>query len=232
MKSNAVRTTLVRFSATAVLSLGAIGSAFAVDYNYEPELDAIYGQASFGVSPIDIRFLPTQTLFDTSLLSIDSEEKFNALDAIGGASPLVSAFLVNSITFCGGPAAPGTSIDGCGQTPGHILAFNYGVNAVVFAHELGHNLNLGHDDISLGNIMGSSSGFDDRLFTLEQTAAILSSPLVQTDAAGKFISIQLYNVVASVPEPSTYAMFALGLAGVGFLRKRKTAKAADASATA
>lgn len=221
------RSLLAHVVSVAVLSAGAIVSAYAapiVLYDYEPELDAMYGQASFGTSPVDIRFLPTLTLANSSLLSIDTEAKFNQLSAIGGPVPTVYAFLTDSISFCGG--AINVGIDGCGQTPGNILTFEYGVDAVVFAHELGHNLNLAHDDVSVGNIMGSGSGFDDRLFTFEQTAEILSSPLVQTDALGRFIQIQLYSIVADepsnpVPEPSTAVLVLAALGAIGLSARRR-----------
>jgi hypothetical protein len=222
----------LRALSVALLAMGAIGSANAgfVTTN-EAGLDAVYGQASFGASPIDIRFDSAITIYNSEFVNIDSGEEMDALGALGVNSPIVSAFFVDDINFCG-VALPG--IAGCAGVPGNFLViasalsgpdgFDYGPNAPqnVIGHELGHNLGLDHDETE-GNLLNASLQQTFGFLLPYQVAIILASPLVQIDGNGqRFIEIQPYAVVASVPEPSTYLMMGLGLGIFAFIRNRKS----------
>ncbi|WP_299960862.1 hypothetical protein [uncultured Roseobacter sp.] len=82
----------------------------------EAELDRIFGQDSFGQTPIDIRILPTQSLVRSDLLDITLDTSGNPfsnpqnlletgnihdLFALGGSEPVVNLFWVESIRAFG-----------------------------------------------------------------------------------------------------------------------------------
>lgn len=65
------------------------------------------------------------------------------------------------------------------------------------------------------------------LFSLLFTASSASTPITLTGAAGvNYIGLDNVSVdpagVSAVPEPSAYALLALGLAGLGFVAKRRS----------
>lgn len=225
---------LSRGIASALLALSAVGSANAgfITTN-EAGLDAVYAQAG-----IDIRFLSALTIYSSTLATIDTNEEMDALGALGSYNanaPVVSAYFLDNINFCG-IALPG--IAGCAGVPGTFLVI---VSAIasgdyndqlgqfaainVIGHELGHNLGLNHDETA-GNLMTSElqGGFGNLLSY--QIDTIFNSQLVRTGASGqRYIEIQPYAVVADVPEPAAYALVLLALGALGLQRKRKAATA-------
>src|ERR1700754_2242200 len=85
----------------------------------EAGLDAIYGQASFGDHPVDIRFLAPITIFST-YATINTQADFDNLGAMGVSDPtIVSLFFVDAINFCGIAL---NGIVGCAGIPGHFIA--------------------------------------------------------------------------------------------------------------
>jgi len=191
---------------------------------HESELDQIYSQPSFDGSPIDIRYNPTLTLVEPSLLMINSEAKLDQLFSLGPASsPTVNLFFVDGISDCGGVELP--AIIGCGSQSGNhiVVDSNFaaktptapstvGLGAILIGHEFGHNLGLDHVPQTSTNLMTPSvtdSFFlsaDPASVAGNQIATILASPLVQMDGGQRFISITPIAVV--VPEPASL-LFAL-----------------------
>lgn len=188
----------------------------------EAGLDAIYGQASFGSSTIDIRFLPTQVLHNTSLLEINSDAEFDSLSDLAALNGSISVFYVDSIVFCGGSF--NTAIVGCGEQPGNVIAVESAIMAGslgdnILGHEMGHTLGLPHLSGS-GNLMNGSITNSSFTLTSAQVAIILQSPLVQIDGLGqRFVNITPFAVVA-VPEPGTWLLMALGIMLLGAARRR------------
>ncbi len=99
---------LPRFRSTSLMGLILVGvlvasspaMAAAVTTN-EAGLDAIFSQASFGVSPIDIRFDSIVTVSNSSLLDIDSATDFSLLFTIPILDNHVNMFFVDTISWCG-----------------------------------------------------------------------------------------------------------------------------------
>lgn len=230
--------------AVAVALIGASGMASAgyVTFN-EGVMDDIFKQSSFGLFTIDIRFNPSLSIVAPTLLDINSDAEFNGginslsgqASALGLPDSTVAIFFVDKISFCG---SPGTSIIGCGNNPGNLIALNSasaaGANgAVLMAHELGHNLGLSHLDPAVsGNLMNPSITGGTTLTTDQvgsfvnlATGASLNS-IVRNDGNGLYISITPIAVVAAVPEPHTWAMLMAGLLGVAGLARRRRACAA------
>lgn len=221
-----------------VAGSGAASAGFVT--TFEDGMDSIFSQTSFGTRAIDIRFNPTQTVVAANLLSIDTDPEFDALTPLraGLAANIVSVFFVDAITFCSGP---GTSIIGCGSTPGNVIALksssasSSGIGAKLMAHELGHNLGLDHvagANLMNGTISNSSSSLlnDDQVLNIFATKPMPGAPLrndiIQGDATnGYFISITPFAVVAAIPEPHTWAMLVLGLLGLAAWVRRRPQRA-------
>lgn len=190
-----------------------------------PSLNDIYGQAAFGTTtPITINWLaPGTTIVSSALATIDSDAEVTTLFGMApDASPVVNAFFVDAINFCGSALS---NIVGCANQPGNVLmvdsTFAAGAQgAIDLAHELGHNLNLAHvgTETSTGNLMNPV--LNSSILTTEQVTAILASSLVQTGTSGRFIDIRPIAVVSAVPEPETHLLLMAGLLVVIAARRR------------
>jgi hypothetical protein len=197
----------------------------------EAGMDAVFSQASFGGSNIDIRFGAVTQLVRPDLLDIQTDAKINTLFGLHAGGPkVVNFYFVDVVNACGGF---NTAIVGCGEYPGNDFVVessfvsqttispgnDISFNVNVLAHELGHNLFLDHRD-SGNNLMNSYvSGFMN--LNAAEVATIRLSPLVQQDVNGYYIQINPVLVVTSVPEPSGYVLaFAALCVGAG-LRARK-----------
>lgn len=186
----------------------------------ETQLNAIFSQSSFGSSPIDIRFDSVVTVVDPDLISLDSWSDFQLM-SFHATQPTthINMFFVDTITWCGGA---GTNIIGCGAQSGSVLAVNSlaaagSHGAELSAHEMGHNLGLGHT--TGAGLMGPILNGDTAL-TLAETSIILASPLVQSDALGRFIQVTPVLVRATaVPEPSCTVLICIVAGAVGFRRR-------------
>jgi hypothetical protein len=216
----------------AMWACAGVGPAWAgFVTTHEADLDKIFSQSAFGARTIDIRFNPTITVSEPSLLTINTETDLERLFALGGNSPTtVDLFFVDSINECGGEVLPPAI--GCSQQPGTRSAVEskfaalagspgtIGLGATLIAHELAHPLGLVHVAPPPFNLMNPSLSGNTTL-TADQVDTILGipghpgSPLVQIDQNGqRFISITPFAIV---PEPATM-LFAL--AGGAWLLQR------------
>ncbi len=194
----------------AALMAPVLTSAATVTIN-EPGLDAIFSQASFGVNDIDIRFNPTFTIVNASLLDITTEAELTTLFSLSpDAVPGVNLFFVNALDYCG---SFDTGILGCAKFAGNDIvvesAIGAGANgAELIAHELGHPLGLAHVSTGLMN----ASTFGDTSLTAVQVSAILASSMIQLDGEQRYIQITPILVTA-VPLPAGLPLL-LGAVGL------------------
>ena len=195
----------------------------------EAAMDGIFSQLSFGNRPVDIMFNPTIVHNDANLLNINTPAKLNSLFALFGPSPTVFAYFVDTVDECGGF---NVGFVGCGSTPGNDFVvesvFASGaLGAELMAHELGHNLNLGHTP-SVGNLMDPTINGNTSL-TQNQVDTILSSPLVQgAVGTAEFIKITQVLITGTppvVPLPSA-AGLGLALLGALFVQKMRSRRKA------
>ncbi len=202
-----------------VLLLSPITTWAAYVTTNEAELDVVFAQAD-----IDIRFNQITTIYDASLLDIDTEAKRVALwNSAPFSAPGVNMFFVDSVDYCGGY---NVSIVGCGSYPGNVVAVESstaagGYGAELLAHELGHNLGLGH--LSGDNLMDPYlNGYTD--LTASQIATILASPLIQFDGSQAYLEINPILIASAVPLPGAFWLMLSALSAMGFAgRKRRLA---------
>ena len=184
------------------------------------ETDKIWAQAD-----IDVVFLPWMTVNSSAQLN---EDNFGDLTNNANAD-IVNMWFVESLSECGGPADP-TSLFGCGGS-GHVaitdLVFSYLPNGRLdtIAHELGHVLGLGHGDFGAGgddNLMtqGSTRDIPDVIGDINPDGLGLDK-LTQAQIDEARNSSFLSDI--ALPEPGTMALFSLGLAGLGFVRRKRAA---------
>lgn len=239
VRAGAARRWLCGIAALAAALPLCVASVWAADgYISTPNLNAIYGQPTFGSNPIQIHWLsPGASVVNAALTSIDTDAELISLFRLAPASAgpgigtFTTVFFVDQINFCG---SPGGGIVGCGQQPGDVLMVNSfyaagSTGAELIAHELGHNLDLGHNSTDAGNLMAPtlSSSFG---ITADQVSTILSSSLPtggslvhkELGTGNYYINLLPIAVIASaVPESETYAMLLAGLALVGMAARRR-----------
>lgn len=178
----------------------------------EAGMDAIYSQSSFGNTPIDIRIGGMIEHVDPTFLTLESQTKWNAVTSSHyGAANVANFWFIDDITWCGNNFI---FYVGCGETPGNdfIVESAYAdslFNAELLAHELAHNLGLGHNAGS-NNLMDAflNGGTD---LSASEVSRIFNSPLVQFDANGFFIEVLPVLVVAvatQVNAPSVSVLLA------------------------
>lgn len=207
--------------AFTLLALSAWSNAALVT-TQEAALDDIFSQASFGADTIDIRFNAQQSINSAAFLTIDNESELLALFAQANDFPAVNLYFVDAVNYCG---SYNVAIVGCAARPGNDLVVESGIaagalGAELIAHELGHNLGLGHPS-GTGNLMnGSLNG--STFLTSAQVTSILDSPLIQLDGAQRYLSITPYLVeAAAVPLPAAAPFMFSALSALFILRRRK-----------
>jgi len=219
--------------ATACLAAGFASGAAHAGYISRPEaaLDRIFSQSSFGTQRIDVRFNAGQTLASAALANADSRSDISALFSRATSATTVYAFYVDAVNWCGSYAA---GIIGCGEMPGNaiVIESNWAASptygAALIAHEMGHNLGLGH--VASSNLMNGMLGGSTAL-TASQVSRILASGLVQLRDGVRTLSITPIAVtsgtaassvaaasstadaaVSTVSEPGVISLSVLGLA--------------------
>ncbi len=212
-------------AALAIFALPSASEAAAIAID-QPGMEAIFSQASFGSTPISIRFNAPRFIVAPQLLDIKDQADLKALEDLApDPAPTVDAFFVNQVDACGFPEpTPAGLFAGCAQLPGHVFVEESASAALspatLMGHELGHNLDLPHDFFSGTNLMSPFFPHGPDL-TDQQVAAILQSPLIQTDSTGvRFIQITPIAIVAN-PEPATLLLFGTALGALCILRLKK-----------
>jgi len=185
---------------TVSLLITSLTQAALITTN-EAALDSIFSQANFGNMPIDIRIGATTELVFPSLLDITTDAEINSLFGMHvGAATVVNFYFVDTVDACGGF---NVNIVGCGELSGNDFVVESafaagGFGGELLAHELGHNLGLGHSN---GNFLMNPflNGFID--LTLGEVTTIHNSPLVQTDGQFFWIDINPVLIVAQASKP-------------------------------
>lgn len=209
------------------LSLTVLGTSAKAAFVTTQELgmDAIFSQSSFGTSTIDIRFGAVQTVFAPTLLDITSNEEIDQVFNLFGGSPTVNFYYVDTVNSCGGF---NVSIVGCGAVGGNdfVVESSFaagGFGAELLAHELVHNLGLGHRNGATA-LMDPFLNGGTILDAAEVAQILLNGPgLIQSDIEGLFIDVNPVLIVAeliSVPLTASVFMLIGGLVLLGGIGRR------------
>lgn len=183
----------------------------------EWKLDQIYGQSSFGGTPVDIRYNEIVEIAAPSLTGVTSKTELNQLFSLtdnlyesGTWNRTVSLYFVEALDYCGGYSK---SYVGCSQIRGNQMAVERGYangsyGAELIAHELGHAvgfyhsgeapLYLGNDNLMAPRLNGDTtiaSSQVDQLFGRGRFARLGQSKLLQQDSDGYYIEITPYVIV-------------------------------------
>ncbi len=211
-----------------VLALPFSGNVALAGFISTPSIDAIYSQSAFGATPVIVKWLsPGIAVVSPALATIDDDIELRTLFALAPENePVVNAFFVDKLNYCGGRF--GSGIVSCGSEPGNILMVesSYAASsngAIAFAHEIGHNAGLPHfgDGNSTGNLMNIR--LNSPVLSSAQANVILASNLVQIAADGsRFINVRPIAVLTSaVPETDAVVMLLAGMLVVAAAAARR-----------
>jgi len=186
------------------------------------------GNKIWAQAGMDLNFLPFQTLNNTALINLDFDAAFpGAAAGAAAAGTVIKMLFVNTITTCGGA---GAGIFGCAW-PGangvaiadNVFAFNGGVGRLdTIAHELGHNLGLGHNDFGAGGALNLMS--DGAVRTIPGAIGDVFPDGAKTD---QLTAAQITQATASafvVPVPGALYLMVSGLLVLYQSAQRRAAK--------
>lgn len=206
----------------ALMSLAVLVAAVpagAVTVTIDAEaLNAVYSQPSFGADPVDVRIAPVRTARSPDLARVvDAAMEAAVFDLAATLSPGIGLVFVESIDWCSGYDR---DVVGCAlrNSPGFFVESDFAAGpfgAEMLAHEIAHNLGLYHRNGGLMNQMLNG----DTSLTRAEAATILSSPLVGSDAAGRFVDLTPIRI-APIPLAATAPLLALGALTLAFARRR------------
>lgn len=177
---------------------------------FEPVGDKIWDQAG-----IDLNFLPFQTQNSTALNTLNFDTEFGG----AAAGTTIRMLFVDSITDCDGP---GTGIFGCGfidangvAIADNVFSFNSGIGRLdTIAHELGHNLSLGHTTFGAGGTLNLMTSGASRTIPSSINDVFPDGAMTDQLTQAQIDEARASAFAQAVAEPSTLVLLGAGLVGV------------------
>ena len=219
-----MKTSKIKRNATCsffLLWLGMTGTGWtATVTTNEAGMDAIYSQASFGSTTVEIRFNSSISINNHDLLTITTAQEEAALWALVPTDPSsVNMYFVDTVDYCGSYTV---GLVGCSSEPWTSFVVEStdaaGANgAELNSHELGHVLGLSHEDPGLMN----AGSWGDTTLTAAQVTTILGSALIQLDSGQRYVSITPI-LVTPIPAALPLLLSAIGLLTVFNWRRHTT----------
>jgi hypothetical protein len=216
---------------TNCASTGPAGDAY-----FAAEANKIWAQAG-----ISVGFNFVQNINDSNFTAInDNVVGKRFCDLAGTCAPLspsstnVDLFLTHSVNSVGG-AVYGEGYFGYGGIVigmDLVMAYNGGLGRIdTIAHELGHNLGLVPEGALGGDAGGHSPGHPNYLMAdgVSRTVPATLADIAPSGLGLDFLPTDQINLARQssllhgVPEPASYALFALGLLGMAAGRRRVAA---------
>jgi len=221
---------------SACASQGPLGNQY-----YFTETNKIWAQAGISVTFTFIEQIKSSAFYDISGTAGDKfDDLYNFKFGAGTAGTVlnrVDMFLVNDYANAYGVGYSGAG--GLLMSMSSITAFNCAGAAGctgrvdTLAHELGHNFGLVPESFADYDPNPNDAGHSIGTNTLMASGARRMVPTTAADIAPSGLGLDLLpqthielarqsTLLSPIPEPSSWAMFALGLMGLGvFVRRRQ-----------
>ena len=200
-------------AAVVIVLLGLISPVQAVPINYQ-FVGTVTGALDLGGGPLNFSNAPLtvtgMTLDDTDVNPVAERGNYSAMStySIGGVGDFVTDGSTGEFYFQFLDSGSGL-INQAGLTDADA---NAGFAPIVFA-------GIAPGDASAGAVPLGGPIVPDNTGVMARTLTNLAGHTLSFLAGD--IVISEFSVVAKLPEPGTLAIFALGLAGLGFVRHRR-----------